>query len=957
MTLSYAQAMKEKHKPPPTDVASNTARRNNSNMNVKQSPVLTKTESSSQRKAPPLLIKTERTDTVKPFAWGKQNNNPTAWGTKSSSSSSTTIITGPKTESPTLNHSSQSSVKQDISHKKNGWKSIATYTVKPTTKKQQSQQPITILSSSSRPHQTQKAKKKAPQPLPVKKSNKPKSSRVSIHDLIAPKRKNNTSNKTSKGTSISKQTTTTPKPLQVNSNFSSDFPPLSLSSNIKKQKNTKPINTKPKLAPALSSTKKFTAVAKAAVASKPPKKPSIAKEEPLSSLAMFFNPKKNEKKRDGGDEHALLKLMEERTVYQKKGRQRVAPRKKKFTALKKKVLHERLAKWRAVNPEPNDDKLPSTNGTCSICIYNYFSSDDMEDDDEYEEVVENLVELATKIGPIAQVFVPRISEKVFVQFEAPQDVSAAIACWNGLVIGGKSLHAMEMPEFDNSSSSWKEQMMATESSLIEKQEKEEGGGVVVVIKNVLTEDDYQDSDCMEESLSYLQELAQQFGSITNIQKADHRSVHMTCETAVAANTVASGLSSTVLSGHSLQAHVQSQETPATTATIVILENILTPDDLEDPDCLDETLNDVQKLAVKYGDIDGLSTNGTTVHISFLSKEQAQTAVLELNGLVLGGVKVCASVKEDQELSTKKSNDNVLYLQNVLTQDDLEDEDCLEETLADIRQLVTNYDGVSIFDLEVIEGIVKIVLESDNSLLALVSGLDGMVLGGQIVTASRCMPGEEETNTANSNPQQEEGLPIPSFDAKRKSTGQSPSPDEATKKARTSDKKPLYSGDKLIPELFAECKRVPKIPNAAAGPRDYAKLVNDERVRPLLTEMLSELMRLQKRAMEYNKQQQKNNKARRRIVMGLREVARGIRAHKVKMVVMANNLDEYGAIDEKLQEIIDLARKEDVPLFFEFTKRSLGKAIGKSIKVAVVGIQNADGAHQPFKKLVSIATKF
>ena len=82
------------------------------------------------------------------------------------------------------------------------------------------------------------------------------------------------------------------------------------------------------------------------------------------------------------------------------------------------------------------------------------------------------------------------------------------------------------------------------------------------------------------------------------------------------------------------------------------------------------------------------------------------------------------------------------------------------------------------------------------------------------------------------------------------------------------------------------------------------------------------MRLQKRAVE-----DKNAKARRRIVMGLREVARGIRAHKVKMVVMANNLDEYGAIDQKLQEIIDLADAEDVPLFFEFTKRSLGKAVG------------------------------
>jgi ribosomal protein L7Ae-like RNA K-turn-binding protein len=234
--------------------------------------------------------------------------------------------------------------------------------------------------------------------------------------------------------------------------------------------------------------------------------------------------------------------------------------------------------------------------------------------------------------------------------------------------------------------------------------------------------------------------------------------------------------------------------------------------------------------------------------------------------------------------------------------------------------------------------------------------DGMVIGGQIVSAAQpattlsTVVAISETNKdapSSIGGKQDDGSATDSAGEKRK-----PSENEEAnvlKKART-DEQPLYSGDKLIPECFAECKRVPKIPNVA-GPREYAKLVNDERVRPLLQEMLGELMRLQKRAME-----DKNAKARRCLVMGLGEVARGIRAHKVKMVVMANNLDEYGAIDDKLQEIVDLAHSEDIPLFFEFTKRSLGKAVGKSIKVAVVGIQNADGAHQPFKKLQSIAVQ-
>ena len=106
----------------------------------------------------------------------------------------------------------------------------------------------------------------------------------------------------------------------------------------------------------------------------------------------------------------------------------------------------------------------------------------------------------------------------------------------------------------------------------------------------------------------------------------------------------------------------------------------------------------------------------------------------------------------------------------------------------------------------------------------------------------------------------------------------------------------------------------------------SKHTNNDIVKPLLVEMLGELMRLQLRAL--HDKNAKNAKARRRIVIGLREVARGIRANKVKMVVMANNLDEYGAIDDKLQEILDLAAEKEVPVLFELSKRVLGKALSK-----------------------------
>jgi selenocysteine insertion sequence-binding protein 2 len=98
----------------------------------------------------------------------------------------------------------------------------------------------------------------------------------------------------------------------------------------------------------------------------------------------------------------------------------------------------------------------------------------------------------------------------------------------------------------------------------------------------------------------------------------------------------------------------------------------------------------------------------------------------------------------------------------------------------------------------------------------------------------------------------------------------------------------------------------------------------------------------------------NARSRRRLVLGFREVARGLRANKIKLVVLANNLDEYEAVGEKTQEVLDACQATGTPILFELSKRQLGKALGKTIKVSVVGVQNVDGAHEQFKKLKALA---
>jgi selenocysteine insertion sequence-binding protein 2 len=565
---------------------------------------------------------------------------------------------------------------------------------------------------------------------------------------------------------------------------------------------------------------------------------------------------------DTGGEHDLLRLMREgKMVVQNKGRQRIRPRKKKFSALKKKVLQERLLKWQEMHPEnaPLENANDRQNGsgalseiqTCTVCVYGFTEPEELEDDEEYEEILSNLEELATKIGEVKRLFIPRALEErsienypAFVEFASPQHASAAATCWNGLLVGGQALSSHPLVNAEGVDLEWRDWCLVSEQ-----RDTCEGVGDIIVENTGLTE--------------------------------------------------------------------------------VSLENALTEDDLEDDDCLQESVVDIRLLAEKYGVVEDVRVekehSGRLVVVYRGGISVAQKAAQELGKLVIGGAAVSARVLGLETAS--QSGDSAILsiiLRGVLTEDDLEDDECLQESLNDVRELAEKYGSVLDVTLDPGSdgGAVTVRFSSmPDGRQGAIDGFNGMVVGGQVVSASLSeseSPGHE--------------------------------PDVGQSDAAPSSPTPLFSGDKRIPERFAECKRVPKVPNNGT-PRTYATLTNDDSVKGLLIEMLGELMRLQRRAIE-----NKNAKAKRRIVMGLREVARGIRSHKVKMVVMANNLDEYGVIDEKLQEILDLSHEEGLPVFFEFSKRGLGKAFGKSIKVAVAGIQNAEGAHQQFKKLMALAPK-
>lgn len=930
MVLSYAEAMKQKtvSRPQPPSNQRNDKPANASNQTV-----------GSIRNLPAELAQKPKVGTQ--GAWGKAKSAPSAprdttqaWGkplAKKPSQYQAAVLSSPTQQAPPPMRppkaaSSSTSARKELSLLRPDAKQI-----KNGHKQQQQQQ------------------------QPKKKKPKPQLKSMSIGDLIAPnqgktKRKNEIQPHLQlQGFNANAPTAVVAPAL----NSASDFPALGSVGSQPKSILSK--STWGKAMPQSKSTPSAIAsmskeVTPSASGNGKPKKPKKKKPSPepavpdARSAAMFFQPKMDVPRE--GDEHKLLRLLEDRTVYQKKGRQRLHPRKKRFTALKKKVLQERLDKWHELHPEIKE----GAGASCFVCLYNYVQREELEEEDEYTEILCNLREMAAKIGPTTDVYIPKdledrnIDYPSFVNFQSPKDAAAAESCWQGLTIGGSKLRAvlLEGP-MDGSSGDWKDGILATESKARDLVDESESGATTIHLANILTEDDYDDDECLNESLADIRAVAENYGSVHSLEPSASKdgSVVVTIVGPRAVAQIIDGLLNTKIGGKKLTPSIASTSVSLSDAikSVVVLENLLTDDDLEDEDCMEETLGDIRELAERYGAVDTLEVSGSLVKVTYDGPPSiAKKASEAMNGMKLAGSSVIATVQESRSA-------NEIHLHNILTADDLEDEECLVESLDDIRNLASKHGTVR--DVSVIKdgndsSFVRVsFVEGQMAVTSALQDLEGKVVGGQIVTAvSPSFP----TTFPDSRLISKVGAE--GTEAKRKSK---PSEDGSTssKKARTEE--PMYSGDKLIPERFAEAKRVPKIVNKP-GPRPYAKIVNDERVRPLLVEMLGELMRLQKRAVDEG-----NTKAKRRLVLGLREVARGIRSHKVKMVVMANNLDEYGVIDDKLQEIIDLAHNEAVPLFFEFTKRALGKAVGKNIKIAVIGIQNAEGAHQPFKKLMPLAS--
>jgi ribosomal protein L7Ae-like RNA K-turn-binding protein len=98
---------------------------------------------------------------------------------------------------------------------------------------------------------------------------------------------------------------------------------------------------------------------------------------------------------------------------------------------------------------------------------------------------------------------------------------------------------------------------------------------------------------------------------------------------------------------------------------------------------------------------------------------------------------------------------------------------------------------------------------------------------------------------------------------------------------------------------------------------------------------------------------------RRFVIGLKEVSRRTRQSKVECLIVAPDIEEdanSGGLDDRMRELLASAYQNQTPVVFALSRARLGKALGKSLHISVLGVLDSTGARSLLDESLLLADK-
>ncbi|KAG8225417.1 hypothetical protein J437_LFUL004617 [Ladona fulva] len=133
-------------------------------------------------------------------------------------------------------------------------------------------------------------------------------------------------------------------------------------------------------------------------------------------------------------------------------------------------------------------------------------------------------------------------------------------------------------------------------------------------------------------------------------------------------------------------------------------------------------------------------------------------------------------------------------------------------------------------------------------------------------------------------------------------------------------------------------------------REYCNHSKRQDLSEAVTSMLQDIIRFQDRV---HINQPIKAEMHRRYVLGLRQTNNLLVVQKVKIIIMASDIEKVpapGGLDDIVTTIVDRANKQNVPVIFNFPRRQLGKLTYRKVPVSCIAILNYHGTEVAFQKM-------
>jgi len=308
----------------------------------------------------------------------------------------------------------------------------------------------------------------------------------------------------------------------------------------------------------------------------------------------------------------------------------------------------------------------------TVLVHNLVSLDELEDDDEYEEICDDVRAMCAKCGAVASLAIPRDEAHaragmVVVEYGGAEQARTAVTHFNGKVVGGRTMRAELEWSGDDAgaaaaaAAAANATANAAAAAAAECSEPER----TVLLYNLVTPGELEDDDEFEEIASDVGEMCERYGKLVSVAiprapDAEHAGVVLVLYADFAgAEAALAEFNGKIVGGRTIRAEAYATRpaasqggsgAPGAFSRTVHIQHLVSVEEVVDDDEFEEIESDVRDMCAKFGTVaalaiprDAADERAGVVTVEYATAEEARAAVTDLDGKVVSGRSLIAKM--------------------------------------------------------------------------------------------------------------------------------------------------------------------------------------------------------------------------------------------------------------------------------------------------------------------------